>query len=249
MHWLIIFDLDDTLAESKAKLSPTMADTLTRLLAKKKVAIITGGKYEQIIKQVISELPTDANLSNLSLFPTCGASYYHFEWGVWSNVYEERLSDDEVAKIFAALQEAQTEAGVITEWPLHGEQIEDRGTQVSWSALGQNCPGALKVLWDPDQKKRLSMLPFLSRTIPEFEARVGGATTIDVTRKGVDKKYGIYQMEKYLDVSLSDMLFIGDAIFPGGNDYAAVEVGIDYKKTTWPEMTEELIEEILLERE
>ncbi len=89
------------------------------------------------------------------------------------------------------------------------------------------------------------MLPFLQAKIPEFEARVGGATTIDVTRKGVDKKYGIYQMEKYLQVPLSEMLFIGDAIFPGGNDYAAVEAGIDYKKTTGPEMTHTLIEEIV----
>lgn len=115
MHSLIIFDLDDTLAESKSKLSPSMAETLTRLLAKKKVAIITGGKYEQIIKQVISELPPEANLSNLSLFPTCGASYYQFEENVWSNVYEERLSRDDVVKIFEALKESQTEAEVVTE--------------------------------------------------------------------------------------------------------------------------------------
>ena len=52
-------------------------------------------------------------------------------------------------------------------------------------------------------------------------------------------------MEKYLGVPLTDMLFIGDAIFPGGNDYAAVEVGIDYKKTTGPEMTHEFIEQIV----
>lgn len=52
-------------------------------------------------------------------------------------------------------------------------------------------------------------------------------------------------MEKYLEVPLSDMLFIGDAIFSGGNDYAAVEVGIDYEKTTGPEMTHSLIEEIV----
>jgi phosphomannomutase len=52
-------------------------------------------------------------------------------------------------------------------------------------------------------------------------------------------------MEKYLGVPLADMLFIGDAIFPGGNDYAAVEVGIDYEKTTGPEMTLDLIGEIV----
>ena len=52
-------------------------------------------------------------------------------------------------------------------------------------------------------------------------------------------------MEKQLGIPLSDMLFIGDAIFPGGNDYAAVEVGIDYKQTTGPEMTRELIKDII----
>lgn len=245
MKSLIIFDLDDTLAESKSAMLPDMATWLRDLLQIKKVAIITGGKYEQIIKQVVSNLPTDANLSNLYLFPTCGASYYHFvEWD-WVNVYEERLAPEDVKKIFQALREAQKDAGVITEWSLYGEQIEDRGTQVSWSALGQQCPQAVKVTWDPDQQKRLSMLPFLNASIPEYESRVGGATTIDVTRKWVDKKYGIYQMEKYLGVPLADMLFIGDAIFPGGNDYAAVEVGIDYEKTSWPEMTHWLIGEII----
>ena len=115
MKSLIIFDLDDTLAESKSQVQPNMAQALTDLLTIKKVAIITGGKYEQIIKQVISQLPENAKLENLYLFPTCGASYYHFVDGVWINVYEERLSPEDVKKIFQALRVAQNEAGVITE--------------------------------------------------------------------------------------------------------------------------------------
>ena len=54
-------------------------------------------------------------------------------------------------------------------------------------------------------------------------------------------------MVEYLGIPLEEMLFIGDAIFPGGNDYAAVEAGIDYHKTMGPEMTLELIEDILSE--
>lgn len=245
MYSLIIFDLDDTLAESKSQIKPDMADNLSRLLEKTKVAIISGWKYEQFIKQVISQLPSHAHKENLYLFPTCWASYYHFQNNKWKNVYEERLKLEWVKKIFQALKDAQKAAGVITEWPFYGEQIEDRGTQVSWSALGQQCPPPIKATWDPDQKKRLSMLLYLQKTLPEFEARVGGATTIDVTRKGIDKKYGIYQMEKYLHVPLDQMLFIGDAIFPGGNDYAAVEAGIDYRKTTDPKMTFDLINDLI----
>ncbi len=71
MHSLIIFDLDDTLAESKSQIQPEMAIALAQLLKIKKVAIITGGKYEQILKQVISQLPSDARFDNLYLFPTC----------------------------------------------------------------------------------------------------------------------------------------------------------------------------------
>lgn len=115
MHSLIIFDLDDTLAESKSQIQPDMAQALSDLLRIRKVAIITGGKYEQIIKQVVSQLPSDSNFENLYLFPTCGASYYHFQDAEWINVYEERLSPEDVKKIFAALKSAQTQAGVITE--------------------------------------------------------------------------------------------------------------------------------------
>jgi HAD superfamily hydrolase (TIGR01484 family) len=194
---------------------------------------------------VIGQLGERVNYENLYLFPTCGASYYRYEDQTWKNIYEEKLPPESIEKIFHALRSAQKQAGVITEEPLYGEQIENRGTQVSWSALGQQCPPAIKSTWDPDQKKRLSMLPFLQDMIPEFEARVGGATTIDVTRKGIDKKYGIHQMVEYIGIPLSEMLFIGDAIFPGGNDYAAVEAGIDYKKTTGPEMTREIIDALL----
>lgn len=234
---LIIFDLDDTLAESKSAIQKDMAQSLKNLLDVTKVAIISGGKYEQFVKQVLSNLLPESNLENLYLFPTCGSSYYHYENGVWKNVYEERLSQDDVSKIILALQEGQKESWVITEEPFYGQQIEDRGTQVSWSALWQECPVSVKSTWDPDRKKRLHMLPFVQKRIPEFEARVWWATTIDITRKWIDKKYGIYQMEKYLWVPLSDMLFVGDAIFPWWNDYACVEVGIDYEKTTGPHMT------------
>lgn len=245
MYSLVIFDLDDTLAESKSLVQAPIIDALSRLLKKTKVAIISWWKYEQFQKQVISQLGAEVQLSNLYLFPTCGASYYQFLPEGWKNIYEERLSSEWVQKIFQALKQAQIDAWVVTEQPFYGEQIEDRGTQVSWSALGQQCPPPIKATWDPDQKKRLSMLPFLQKSIPEFEVRVGGATTIDVTRKWVDKKYGIFQMERYLHIPLSEMLFIGDAIFPGWNDYAAVEAGIDYRKTTGPEMTKEIIDELL----
>ena len=147
MHSLIIFDLDDTLAESKAQLQPNMADAMTRLLSHPfKVAIITGGKYEQIIKQVVSRIASKCKSWEFYIyFLLVEHHFYQFKNGTWINIYEEKLSSDDVKKIFTALKEAQLEANVITDWPLYWEQIEDRGTQVSWSALGHNVPRKSKL--------------------------------------------------------------------------------------------------------
>ena len=141
---------------------------------------------------------------------------------------------------------AQEKAGIITELPFWWEQAEDRETQVSWSALGQQCPPDVKAIWDPDKQKRLSMLPFLEEMLPNFEVHIGGMTTIDITQKWIDKKYGIQKMREYLGVSYDEMFFVGDAIFPGGNDYAPVEMRIAYEKTEWPEMTMNIITRMLV---
>ena len=52
MKWLIAFDLDGTLAESKRPLSEDMAAILARLLAITDVAVISGGDWPQFEKQI-----------------------------------------------------------------------------------------------------------------------------------------------------------------------------------------------------
>lgn len=243
---LIIFDLDGTLAVSKSPLTREMWELLACLLEKTKVAIITGGRYTQFLQQVFSMLPPETNKDNLFIFPTSGASYYRFSDNEWQEVYANRLSSEEVSSIKKALLVAQEKSGVVTEWPFWWEQAEDRETQVSWSALGQKCPPDVKATWDPDKKKRLAMLPFLEEMLPDFEIHIGGMTTIDITQKGIDKKFGIKKMHEYLDIAYDDMFFVGDAIFPGGNDYAPVEMWIAHQKTEWPEMTIGIITQFLV---
>jgi hypothetical protein len=41
------------------------------------------------------------------------------------------------------------------------------------------------------------------------------------------------------------MLFVGDRIFPGGNDYEALKTGIEYAKVDGPEDTKRLIRYLL----
>lgn len=242
---VFIFDLDGTLAESKQTLDFEMAHLLAELLETYKVAVIGGGSFKQFSNQFLVGLPGHAvRLENLSLFPASGSAFYEFTGTEWREVYAYRLTDDEKRRITTALVEADKRSGY-GETKTYGEKIEDRATQITYSGLGQNAPIAEKSLWDPHQMKRKKIVAFLKLLLPDFSTRIGGMTSIDVTRKGVDKAYGIRQIEKALKTPIADMVFIGDALFPGGNDYPATTTGIDCIKVKNVEATKKLIRSVL----
>jgi phosphomannomutase len=221
---LIVYDLDGTLAESKSALDTEMSALLHDLLGIVKVAVISGGDWPQFEKQLISNLPQDQRLMNLSLLPTCGTKYFQYT-GDWKRIYAEDFTADEKAKIISSLNKALAVAGFKPE-KVWGEVIEDRGSQVTFSALGQQAPLEEKEKWDPDFTKRKKIKAILDTFIPEFSVRMGGSTSIDVTKPGIDKAYGIGKLRDLLGISLEDMIFIGDALFPGGNDYPVKEAGV-----------------------
>jgi hypothetical protein len=242
---LIVFDLDGTLALSKSALDDEMALLLGRLMAVVKVAIISGGDYPQFEAQVLGRLPSSAALANLSLLPTSGTKFFVDDGGGgWRKLYSEDLSPDQKKKIESALESAVAQTGFqpAQTW---GERIEDRGTQITYSALGQQAPLAEKEKWDPDFSKRKQIKAILDTTIPEFSVRLGGSTSIDVTQPGIDKAYGIRKLRDVLGIPIAQMLFIGDAIFPGGNDYAAVEAGTDTIQVRDPEETKHVIQALI----
>lgn len=224
MKRLIVFDLDGTLAESKSALDTEMAALLHDLLGIVKVAVISGGDWPQFEKQLLSNLPNDNCMANLSLLPTCGTKFFEYR-SDWKKLYSEDFTADEKEKIISSLKKAVAEAGFKVE-KLWGEAIEDRGSQITFSALGQQAPLMEKEKWDPDYAKRKQIKAILDPLIPGFSVRMGGTTSIDITKPGIDKAYGIRKLRDVLGISLKEMIFIGDALFPGGNDYPAEEAGV-----------------------
>ena len=188
MKKLIVFDLDGTLAESKASLDAEMAGLLTDLLEIVKVAVISGGDWPQFEKQVLAKLPHDEHLKSLSLLPTCGTKFYQYA-SDWKKIYSEDFTSDEKSKIVSSLKQAIEAAGFKVE-RVWGETIEDRGSQITFSALGQQAPIEEKKKWDPDFAKRKKIKALLDKLIPEFSVRLGGTTSVDVTKPGIDKAYG-----------------------------------------------------------
>ncbi|OYW73928.1 MAG: HAD family hydrolase [Verrucomicrobia bacterium 12-59-8] len=243
MKKLIVFDLDGTLAVSKSPLDAEMAGLLGTLLDTVKVAVISGGAWSQFEAQVLANLPDDAPLKSLSLLPTCGTKFYQFDTG-WNLLYAENFSEGEKEKILRSLHQVMDDTGFKPEktW---GEIIEDRGSQITFSALGQHAPIEAKEKWDPDFAKRKKMKGHLDQLIPEFSVRLGGTTSIDITKPGIDKAYGIRKLRDTLGIAIDEMIFIGDALFPGGNDYPAKEAGALSIQVRDPEETKRVVETIL----
>jgi HAD superfamily hydrolase (TIGR01484 family) len=243
MKKLIVFDLDGTLAESKSPLDAEMAELLSALLGIVKVAVISGGNWPQFDKQLLSNLPHDEHLKHLSLLPTCGTKFYKYK-SAWEKLYSEDFTEDEKEKIISSLKKAIGLSGFKAE-RVWGEPIEDRGSQITFSALGQQAPLEEKKKWDPDFTKRKQIKADLEKFIPEFSVRLGGTTSVDVTKPGIDKAYGIKKLRDTLSIGIDEMIFIGDALFPGGNDYPAKEAGALSIQVRDPEETKRVIEAIV----
>ena len=242
MKKLIVFDLDGTLAESKASLDDEMAGLLNALLGIVKVSVISGGAWSQFESQILAYLCQDVRLANLFLLPTCGTKFYRYDGG-WKILYSEDFTAEEKAKIIASLKRA-TDLPDLKPARRWGEIIEDRGSQITFSGLGQQAPLEDKKSWDPDFLKRKKAKAILDELIPEFSVHLGGATSIDITRHGIDKGYGIQKLRDVLGISIGEMIFIGDAVFPGGNDYPAKEAGVFSIEVKDPHETKRVIEAI-----
>lgn len=246
MPKLIFFDLDGTLAKSKQPLTDEMVGLLARLLAATKVAIISGGALPQFLKQVVERLPADAPLANLYLLPTSGAMLYERSGDEWDKVYEERLSEKEAGVIAAALRAAAAETGLIDfSKPAFGERIEYRGSQVTLSALGQDAPFALKKEWDADHAKRRALQANIAARLPEFSVSMGGSTSIDVTKRNIDKAYGLRKLCERLRIKESDALYVGDELVAGGNDEAVFKTDVKTQSVSDPENTRQIMESLL----
>jgi HAD superfamily hydrolase (TIGR01484 family) len=243
MKKLIVFDLDGTLAESKSALDAEMAALLHDLLGIVKVAVISGGDWPQFEKQLLSNLPHDEHLKYLSLLPTCGTKFYQYA-SDWEKLYSEDFTGEEKEDIISSLNQAIVSLALKPD-KVWGEVIEDRGSQITFSALGQQAPLEEKKKWDPDFSKRKKMKALLDELIPQFSVRLGGTTSVDVTKPGIDKAYGIGKLRETLGIGIDEMIFVGDALFPGGNDYPAKEAGVVSIQVRDPNETKRVIEAII----
>jgi len=233
MKKVLAFDIDQTLNIAKTPTPDEIADLLTQCLDHFEICPISGQKFDQFLIQIVNRLTkaTPEQLSHLHLFVAQGTQYYHYntEKKDWDQVYNYPLTDEQVAEITKAIETAARELGYWEEDKLmEGDEIiENRLSQVTFSALGQKAGTDVKYAWDPDHKKRDAIVKRAKELAPDFEYEVGGTTSINAFVPGMNKVFGMTHLMEELKVEKEDILYFGDMTQPGGNDYPVVQMGID----------------------
>lgn len=243
---LVAFDLDDTLAPSKSPIEPRIGELLVALAERVEVAIISGGQLAQFRAQVVERLPeasADA-LSRIHLMPTCGTQYYTLSTDGIRTIYAHALSDDEKSRALSAVEDEARRLG-LWESETWGDILEDRGSQITFSALGQVAPLEAKVAWDPTGAKKSALRAAVAERLPDLEVRSGGSTSVDITHRGIDKAYGMKQLAEQTGIPLDDMLFVGDRLDPDGNDYPVLALGVPCQAVAGWEDTVVLLEGLI----
>ena len=254
MKKVLAFDIDQTLNVAKTPITDDIADLLIRCLDHFEICPISGQKFDQFLIQIVNRLldrgVTAEQLTHLHLFVAQGTQYYRYdpsgkklgpaEISVitkdtpytpdgWQQVYNFPLTDEQVSKISDAIEKSARELGYWEEDKLAAgdEIIENRLSQVTFSALGQKAGTEAKYAWDPDCKKREAICARAKELAPEFDYEIGGTTSINAITPGMNKEFGMNHLLEELHVKKSDILYFGDMTQPGGNDYPVVQMGID----------------------
>lgn len=219
---LFAFDIDGTIAESKMPLDDTMGNLLLGLLAGHHVALVSGASYSQMLLQIVERLPGEAkeHFGRLWLVPVSGSLLYGYRDGVWVCLDSHVFTDEEKVTVRSAL--ADTLRDIRYDEPAHiyGDVFEDREGQMTFSAVGQEAPLSEKKKWRETSDIRPVLLPMLQEKLPFCEVRSGGMTSIDITKKGIDKAFAMENLSRFSGVGIKEMIYVGDALYPGGNDEA-----------------------------
>ena len=233
MKKVVSFDIDQTLNVAKTPITDDIAELLTKCLDHFEVCPISGQKFDQFLIQIVDRMKdaTPEQLTHLHLFVAQGTQYYRYnlEKKDWEQVYNYPLTDEQVKKITETIEKAAKELGYWEEDKLKpgDEIIENRLSQVTFSALGQKAGTEEKYAWDPDHKKREKIVARCKELSPEFDYEIGGTTSINAITPGMNKVFGMTHLLEELNVEKKDILYFGDMTQPGGNDYPVVEMGIE----------------------
>jgi len=237
---VLVCDVDGTLAESRQPICEEIKSELFRIAKEKEVCLITGGSLE-LVKYQIGKVPSGVRIH---IMPTMGTQYYIIKGSKLTEIYREELTEEDKTLINGAFWYLAEEFWLDRYAELK-DQLDDRGSQITFSALGKDADLKKKKEFDPKKKRRNCWKQYLETILPNYEIKVGGTTSIDITRKGGDKSFGLTMLGEHLNMNpRENFYYIGDKIYEGGNDDAAIKMNLHYLCVQNPEQTLKVLKQI-----
>lgn len=240
-----LFDLDETLAESFKTPTRAMISRIHAVLRHMPFAIVTGRDFDWMKDDFLSQITDSPDAERFYVVAEGGAEGYAWKNGSWHKEYGMNLADAERPAIRHAILEAVAETGVLDGQTLYGEQFVDKHAMIAFAMIGRDVPAELKHTWDPGNTKRHQLAHAVAAKLPQYDVVMGGATTIDVTKKDINKAYGVRWLSEILRMPPEDMLYVGDALYPDGNDEPVIATGVQIIATTGPKETEIILDELI----
>ncbi len=225
---IFIFDVDNTIADSYGPVHKNNAKIICNLLKVGKIVIFATDRSRNLIEEkVLALLPCDKKyFSQIHLLPAGGAAMYSWKEKDWVEIFAERMDSAQENTIVKMYKKALTtvDKNLLDTEP---SILNKNSLMLSCSALLPTASKQERLHWDPDQSKRKKIIQLIQNKLRGFDIGIGGSATINITMPQVNKAYGVEKLFKILDLSKRDSIFVGDAIYPGGNDYCMLETNID----------------------
>lgn len=236
---IFIFDVDGTIADSYCSVNKKDAEIICNLLVSGKIVVFaTSRSRESVQEKVLNDLSCGSKyFSFVYILPAAGAAMYKWNNKEWEEVYRESMDANDIVKITEVYKRALHTIDPDIIKKVRPNIVNKKGVMLSCSALPVSATKEERRLWDPNHKKRIQIIKEIVREFPYISANIGGSATIDITKIGINKAYGLNRFFEILKLNKKDALFVGDGIFPGGNDYCVLETGIETMKVESPEDT------------
>jgi HAD superfamily hydrolase (TIGR01484 family) len=205
----LFFDMDQTLAPARQPILPEMYDYLASL--SQDIIIVSGQEVDKIIWQS----------NGLPAF-RLGQNGNHAVDLDGMEIWNIPLEDHHRTEILDHISEIVE----ILEHELNHEwnPVEDRGAQITFSPIGNTAPHSLKKAYDPDRKKRESLLEKIPFASQDLIVKIGGSTSLDYIHKDRHKGTNVQKIIDLMKWNKDECVYFGDGLYPGGNDEAVIGV-------------------------
>ena len=213
------FDLDDTLTPSKSLIEDAHLPILKRLTEHADVIVVSGHGESDIRSHLTEALH--------GCFYVLGQNGNRAVTKDGTVLWNNSLDQGQREAIFAFIVKARAHLNyTVTN---ENDIVEDRDSQIAFSLIGHHEDKAKKDAFDPKHEIRFKLLTDLAADVEALkhanvEVRIGGTTNLDFFEYGKNKGYNVNAFVTQMGWDKTECLYIGDALFPGGNDETVVGV-------------------------